>query len=83
MHKKTLTGKILAKQGFIGPHRCPMCCRAPETMEHLFVDCPFAQEVWKISLQGLNATPPRQISMIDLFSSWKVRYPQETQSSPT
>jgi hypothetical protein len=83
MHKKTLTGKNLEKRGFIGPHRCPMCCQAPEMMEHLFVDYPFAQEVWKISLQGLNSTPLRHILMIDLLSSWKVRYPQETQRSPT
>jgi hypothetical protein len=45
MHKKTLTGENVEKRGFIGSHRCPMCCSAPETMEHLFVDCPFAQEV--------------------------------------
>jgi hypothetical protein len=46
------------------------------------VDCPFAQEVWKISLQGLNVTVPNQISVVNLFSSWKARYPQEIQSSP-
>jgi hypothetical protein len=83
MHRKILTGENLAKRGFIGPHRCPMCCNALEMMDHLFVDCPFTQEVWKISLQGLNATAPRQISVVDLFSSWKARYPQEIQSSPT
>jgi hypothetical protein len=83
MHRKILTGENLAKRGFIGPHRYPMCCQALEMMDHLFIDCPFAQEVWKISLQGLNATAPRQISVVELFSSWKERYPQEIQSNPT
>jgi hypothetical protein len=82
MHKKLLTGENLTKRGIIGPHRCPMCCNAPETTDHLFVDCHFAQEVWKISLQGLNVTTLNHISVVNLFSSWKARYPQETQSSP-
>jgi hypothetical protein len=82
MHRKLLTGENLTKRGIIGPHRCPMCCNAPETTDHLFVDCSFAQEVWKISLQGLNITTLNQISVVNLFSSWKARYPQEIQSSP-
>jgi hypothetical protein len=81
MHRKVLTGENLVKTGFIGPHRCSMCCNALETMDHLFLDCPFTQEVWKISLQGLNATVPKQISVVNLFSLWKARYPQEIQSS--
>jgi hypothetical protein len=83
MHKKNLIGKNMEKRGFIGPHRFPMCFHAPEMMEHLFVDCPFNEEVWKLSLQGLNATPLRHISVNNLFSSWKVSYSQEIQSSPT
>jgi hypothetical protein len=83
MHKKILTCENLEKRGFIDPHRCPMCFHALETMDHLFVNCPFTQEVWKISLQGLNAIALRQISVVDLFSLWKARYPQVTQSSPT
>jgi hypothetical protein len=59
MYRKILTGENLAKRGLIGPHRCPMCFHALETMDHLFVDCPFVQEVWKISLQGLTATTAR------------------------
>jgi hypothetical protein len=81
MHKKVLTGENLVKRGVIGPHRCSMCCNALETMDHLFVDCPFAQEVWKISLQGLNVTVPKQITVVTLFSSWKACYPHEVQSS--
>jgi hypothetical protein len=58
MHKKTLTGENLIKRGIVGPHRCPLCCSTIETMDHLFVDCPFSQEAWKITLSGLNVTTP-------------------------
>jgi hypothetical protein len=64
MHRKVLTGENLAKRGIIGPHRCSMCCNALEMMDHLFVDCPFAQEVWKISLQDLNVRVPNRLQWL-------------------
>jgi hypothetical protein len=70
----------MIKRGIIGPHRCSLCCNALETMDHLFVDCPFTQEVWNISLHGLNVTAPTQITVVTLFSSWKARYPHAVQS---
>lgn len=54
MHQKILTGEYLLKRGIIGPHRCVLCINDLETIEHLFMDCPFTQEVWKIFLHGLN-----------------------------
>jgi hypothetical protein len=80
MHKKVLTGENLIKRGIIGPHRCSLCCNALETMDHLFVDCPFAQEVWNLFLHDLNVTAPTQITVVTLFSSWKARYPHVVQS---
>jgi hypothetical protein len=66
----------MEKIGIIGPHRCFVCFNALETMDHLFVDCPFSQKVWNISLQGLNAIVPKKITMVTLFFSWKAHYPQ-------
>jgi ribonuclease HI len=80
MHKKSLTGENLIKRGVAGPHRCPLCYSAIETMDHFFVDCPFSQEAWKITLNGLNATTPTQTIVTTLFSSWKARYPQVVHS---
>ena len=48
MHKKVLTGDNLIKRGIIGPHRCSLCWNTLETIEHLFVYCTFAQEVWTL-----------------------------------
>jgi hypothetical protein len=69
MHMKLLTGKKLVKRGIIGLHRCSMCCNTLETLDHMFVECPFAEELWKISLQGLSVTVPKKITMVTLFSS--------------
>lgn len=77
MHKKNLTRENLIKRGIVGPNRCPLCCSAIETMDHMFVDCPFAQEAWKFTLNDLNVTTPSQITITALYSSWKVRYSHE------
>lgn len=45
MRKRVLTGENLAKRGIFGPHRCPVYNAAQETIDHLFIDCPYTQEV--------------------------------------
>jgi len=75
MHKKILTGENLIKRNIVGPHRCTLCKEATETMDHLFVDCPFANKVWTLTLHGLTIATPTKISVVELFSTWKDRYP--------
>lgn len=74
MHKKILTGENLMKINFAGPYRCVLCNQAPETIDHLFVDYPFAHNFWTLTLHGLNTTVPSKISIVDLFSTWKDHY---------
>eukprot|EP00253_Pinus_taeda_P021952 PITA_21952 len=76
MQNKQLTGDNLSKRNFVGPHRCVMCRNSGETTSHLFIDCVYAKEVWKLSLLGLPASPPHHSSMADLFSDWFQYYPQ-------
>jgi hypothetical protein len=75
MHKKILTGENLMKRNIVGPHRCSLCKEAMETMDHLFVDCLFANKVWNLILHGLKAVAPTKISVVELFTTWKDRYP--------
>jgi hypothetical protein len=75
MHKKVLTGENLMKRNIAGPHRCSLCKEAMETSNHLFVDCQFANKVWSLTLHGLNVVVPSNISVVDLFTNWKDRYP--------
>ena len=44
------------------------------------MDCPFAQEAWKFTLNGLNVTAPSQTTVTTLYSSWKARYSHKMQS---
>ena len=58
MHKRTLIGENLEKRGIIGPHRCPLCCKDQEMIDHLFIEYPFSQEVWLQATTGLNIHLP-------------------------
>jgi hypothetical protein len=75
MHRRVLTGDNLAKRGIIGPHRCPLCCSAQKTLDHLFIDCPFTQEIWTQAMHGLNSQTPSQLTVVNVFTSWKGRSP--------
>eukprot|EP00253_Pinus_taeda_P022763 PITA_22763 len=81
MHKKILTGENLLKRKIAGLYRCSLCKEAMETMDHLFVDCSFANKVWTLILQGLKAAIPTKISFVDLFLSWKYHYPLSSLNS--
>lgn len=72
MHKKEKTGDNLSKRGIYGPHWCSLCYKSQETMEQLFVDCSFSQEVWDCILQGLNVSTPFQVTLVTLFSTWRM-----------
>jgi hypothetical protein len=75
MHKKILTGENLMKRNIVSPKRCSLCKEAMETTNHLFVDCLFANKVWLLILHGLKVAAPTKISVVDLFTTWKERYP--------
>jgi len=83
MHGKVLTSDNLSKRDIHRPHRCSLCCKAQETMEHVFVDFSFAQEVWDCILQGLNVSTPSQVKVANLFSTWRMHYPHMTQRKTT
>lgn len=57
--RKILTQDILQKKGIALPHRCIMCYKAEESLDHLLVQCPYAQLIWKTfaSKLGLQWTP--------------------------
>ncbi|XP_074290558.1 uncharacterized protein LOC141617273 [Silene latifolia] len=45
---------------------CPLCRASPETEEHLFRNCVFAQHIWKASALGINSIANPSIP----FVSW-------------
>ncbi|CAL1388326.1 unnamed protein product [Linum trigynum] len=45
-HKRLLTRDNLKKRGIQLPSRCPLCEKAEENPNHLFINCSFSKEVW-------------------------------------
>lgn len=68
LHNSILTFDNLKKRGWAGPSRCPLCSCSEESVDHLFVLCPFALEMWKLVLGPLNIVLPP--SFTNLFYSW-------------
>jgi hypothetical protein len=46
VENKVLTWDNLQRRGFEGPSHCSMCKKESESVYHLFVDCPFSNDVW-------------------------------------
>lgn len=46
LKNRILTGKNLIKRGLFGPFVCSQCKSDEETVNHLFITCPFAQGIW-------------------------------------
>ena len=68
LHRKVLLTKDnLAKRNWNGSKKCCFCDQ-DETIQHLFITCPFAKMVWRIVHVALNLTPPNNIS--HLFGNW-------------
>jgi len=62
-----LTKDNLAKKNWTGSQK--YCgCNSNETIQHLFLDCPYARLVWRIIFFATGLTPPRSIR--HMFNSW-------------
>jgi hypothetical protein len=73
-HNNILTGEILQRKGWAGPHRCPLCQQAEETTNHLLLNCAFSKEVWKLTLgSGAEVNLPEDIK--SLLQHWDNLYP--------
>jgi hypothetical protein len=62
-----LTKDNLAKRNWKGSQKCD-CCNRNETIQHLFLDCPFARTIWRIVFYATNLQQPRSIH--HMFGSW-------------
>ena len=68
MYRKVLLTKDnLAKRNWKGSQKCCFCDQV-ETIQHLFIMCPFAKMVWRIVHMAFNLTPPTNIT--NLFGNW-------------
>ena len=68
LHRKViLTKDNLKKRNWNG---CNKCCFSDqdETIQHLFIECPFAKVVWRTLHMTFSITPPSNIN--NLFGNW-------------
>jgi hypothetical protein len=66
-HKVLLTKDNLAKRNWNGCQKC-VFCDSMETVEHLFILCPFAQIIWRLIYYTFNITSPSNIT--NMFGRW-------------
>ena len=62
-----LTKDNLVKWKWQGCKKCCFCDK-DETIQHLFIACPFAKMIWRIVHMAFNLTPPNNIT--HLFGNW-------------
>ena len=62
-----LTKDNLARKNWKGSQKCT-CCNMNETIQHLFIDCPFAKMIWRIIFYATNLPQPRSID--HMFGTW-------------
>eukprot|EP00253_Pinus_taeda_P010319 PITA_10319 len=74
MRNKTLTWDNIHKKGFVGPSRCPMCLRKPESLNHLFNTCDWADQLWRW-MEDLLSNSDRQLDSIhDTILNWRTNF---------
>jgi hypothetical protein len=66
-NKVVLTKDNLAKRNWHGSTKYCFC-DLDETVEHLFISCPFARIVWRMVYFTYNIPPPTNIT--NMFSNW-------------
>lgn len=65
--KVLLTKDNLAKRKWNGCQKCCFCDSA-ETVNHLFLSCPFAKIIWRMVYIAYNIPPPTNIT--NMFGNW-------------
>lgn len=65
--KVLLTRDNLAKRNWNGNTKCSFC-DAEESVEHLFISCPFAKLIWRVLFAACNIPPPSNIT--NMFGNW-------------
>jgi hypothetical protein len=65
--KVLLTKDNLAKRNWTGSMKCAFCS-SDESIEHLFIKCPFAKLIWRVVHFTFSISPPANIK--NLFGNW-------------
>eukprot|EP00253_Pinus_taeda_P011184 PITA_11184 len=75
---KTLTAENLKRRGIAAPSRCRNCQDAEESMQHLFISCPFAVSCWSSINPSAFPIWNTQQSIGKALINWKRNYPWQS-----
>jgi len=79
---KILTAENLKKRGTHGPSICCLYCAEEESSQHLFSDCPFAQNCWKQIISPLR--PRETFDQLSILNrNWEKSYPHTRKGKTT
>jgi hypothetical protein len=65
--KEIITKDNLLKWNWLGSTKCCFC-EHEESIQHIFINCPFAKIIWQIVYMAFNITPP--VSIAHMFGTW-------------
>jgi hypothetical protein len=69
--RKNLTWDILQKRGWKGPGYCSLCKADNESINHIFIICPFAKAVWNALTQDLNLKRSWMgVTLVECMKNW-------------
>ena len=68
-----LTKDNLIKRNWRGSNKCCFCINK-ETIQHLFIECPFARLAWWTIQYAFNLSPP--MSIANMFGNWLAGIPK-------
>ncbi|CAN1778943.1 Putative ribonuclease H protein At1g65750 [Linum perenne] len=71
LRNRIATTDNLQRRGFALPNRCALCEKDSESVDHIFVHCPFASQVWFRLSSTLSIHGPLPSSFKGLFLMWK------------
>ncbi|CAN1356356.1 Putative ribonuclease H protein At1g65750 [Linum perenne] len=70
-HKKIASIDNLQRRGMTLANRCVLCEKDLESVDHLFIHCEFAVEVWNRVSSVLSLLGPRNEDVRGLIQAWK------------
>lgn len=76
MRNQVLTSDRLSRLNIANDFSYVLCNQALETVDHLFLNCPFARDCWTFVLGKLDYSMALPLRVWDLFQAWPSLHPK-------
>ncbi|CAN0918759.1 hypothetical protein LINGRAHAP2_LOCUS31056 [Linum grandiflorum] len=69
--KKVATVDNLQRRGFQMANMCVLCCKAAESIDHIFLQCGFSCKIWNMVSSALSIYGPYISDVVGFITAWK------------